>query len=413
MPKTKHDKMAHQIMLALFLGLGVGLAVHYFEWQEYTLYLKPISDIFLRLLKMAIVPLVLSSIYMAVVGLGSPERLGDMGGKSVGYYLITTAIAVAIGITLVNIFQPGVGADLSSSGLMPESVSTLLTEERGLFETILGVIVKAIPENPFEAMAEMLILQVIAFAAMMGVVALHLKSKAEPMTKLMSSLEEMALALTMGIMKLAPLGVGILMMNTVAGSGFDAIKSLGQYMLVVLLGLFAHACFLLILGSIRAKRSPIFIIRGVAPALMTAFSTCTSTATLPLTMANVEENLRVRKKTAEFILPLGAIINMDGTALYESVAVIFIAQAYGIHLSPGDQVIVFLTCTLAAVGTATIPGAGLVTMSIVLKAVGLPLDGIGLILAVDRILDQFRTTLNVLGDCVGAVVVDSITKDET
>lgn len=406
----KDDKTARNIMIALILGLVVGLVIHYAGLEAYTVYLKPIGDIFLRLLRMIIVPLVLSSIFMAMIGLGSPEELGDMGKKALGYYFLTTAVAAFIGLIMVNILQPGVGADLSSAGVMPDSVATKVQETKSLYETVLGVLIDAIPKNPFHAMANTTILQVIVFSILMGVVALYYKEESKPYINFMESLEKMTMNLTHGIMKLAPLGVGVLMMNTIANSGFDAIKSLGVYMITVIVGLLIHAALLVLVGSVRAKKSPFFIVKGVGTALMTAFSTSSSAATLPLTMANVQDNLGVSKKSAEFVLPLGATVNMDGTALYESVAVIFIAQAYGIELTIASQVIIFLTCSLAAVGAAAIPGAGLITMSIVLKAAGLPLDGIGLILAVDRILDQFRTTVNVLGDAVGTVVVDSFTK---
>ncbi len=406
------DKLAKQIMIALVGGLILGLFIHYFGYQEYTVYVKPIGDIFLRLLRMIIVPLVLASIYMAMIGLGSPEELGEMGKKALGYYFVTTALAAFIGLILVNIFQPGVGADLSLSGVMPDSVTAKVAGTSSLYETILGVLIDAIPKNPFHAMANTTILQVIVFSILMGLVALYNKKESAPFTSLMESLEKMTMALTHGIMKLAPIGVGVLMLTTIADSGLSAIKSLGLYMVVVILGLFIHAGILIAIGSARAKKSPFYIIKGVSTALMTAFSTSSSAATLPITMANVQDNLGVQKKTAEFVLPLGATVNMDGTALYESVAVIFIAQAYGIDLTLQAQIIIFLTCSLAAVGAAAIPGAGLITMSIVLKAAGLPLDGIGLILAVDRILDQFRTTVNVLGDCVGTLVVDSFSKKQ-
>lgn len=408
----KEDKTARNIMIALVVGLVVGLGLHYSGYAYLTTYLDPIADIFLRLLRMVIVPLVLSSIFMAMIGLGTPEQLGDMGKKAVGYYFLTTAVAAFIGLVLVNIFQPGIGADLSSGGIMPDDVAAKVTETKSLYQTILGVIVDSFPKNPFSAMADGQILQIIVFAILMGIVALYYKKESEPFVNFMNSLESMTMALTHGIMKFAPLGVGVLMMSTMANAGFDAIKSLGLYMVTVLVGLLIHAVVLMMIASARLKKSPWFIIQGIATPLMTAFSTSSSAATLPLTMASVEDNLGVRKKTAEFVLPLGATVNMDGTALYESVAVIFIAQAYGVELTIASQLIIFLTCSLAAVGAAAIPGAGLITMSIVLKAAGLPLDGIGLILAVDRILDQFRTTVNVFGDCVGTIVVDSMTEDK-
>ena len=402
------DKTAQYIMTAMALGLAGGLVIHHFEAQHYALYAKPISDIFLRLLQMIIVPLLFSSIYMAMIGLGSPKNLGDMGKKAIGYYFITTCVAVLIGLTLVNIFQPGVGADLSHSGVMPEKMAVSVSQNQGLFQTMLGMLINAIPTNPFQAMAEANILQIIVFSMLIGVVALFFQEQSQPITKAIKSLESITMGLIHGIMKIAPLGLGVLMMNTVASSGTSAIKSLGQYMLVVIVGLLIHGLLLLIVGAIRGRMSPFSLLRGVSTPLLTAFSTCSSAATLPLSMASVQDNLATNKQTSEFVLPLGATINMDGTALYESVAVIFIAQAYGIELSLANQVIVFFTCSLAAVGAAAIPGAGLITMGIVLNAVGLPLDGIGLILAVDRILDQFRTMVNVLGDCVGVLVVDSM-----
>jgi len=224
----------------------------------------------------------------------------------------------------------------------------------------------------------------------------------------MESLESMTLALTHGIMKFAPLGIFVLMLDVMAKSGYQAMFSLSKYMLTVILGLGFHAIFLMFVACVRSKKSPMFILKGLSSPLLTAFSTSSSAAALPITMTAVEENLGVRKETAKFVLPLGATINMDGTALYESVAAIFIAQAYGIELGIGQQIVIFMTASLAAIGAAAIPGAGLITMSIVLGAVGLPLEGIGLILAVDRILDMFRTTVNVFGDCVGTMVVDSM-----
>ena len=242
------------------------------------------------------------------------------------------------------------GTDLSSSGIMPETVASTVAETKGLYETIQEVVINAIPVNPFKAMAEMNILQVIVFSMLMGMVAVFFKEKSEPVTRVMRSLESMTMALTHGIMKIAPLGVGILMMNTVASSGASAIKSLGQYMFVVISGLLIHGLFLLVIGAVKGGLSPLSLLKGIATPLMTAFSTCSSAATLPLSMASVQDNLAINKQTSEFVLPLGATINMDGTALYESVAVIFIAQAYGIDLSLANQVTIFFTCSLAAVG---------------------------------------------------------------
>ncbi|MBT3981078.1 MAG: dicarboxylate/amino acid:cation symporter [Bacteriovoracaceae bacterium] len=410
MSQANSNKTAMYIGIAMFLGFAIGLALHFSGNAHITAYVKPIGTMFIRALKMIIVPLVFSSIFMAILSLGTPEKLGSMGIKALGYYFITTAVAVLIGLILVNLFEPGNSVNIASLGSteLPAHLSTKLNNQQGLYGTIMGVITTAIPINPFHAMANTKILQVIVFAILFGLVALFYREDSAPFVSFTKSLESMSLTLTHWIMKLAPFGIFILMLEVVANTGFDSVKALSKYMFVVILGLSLHFVFLVLVASFKSKKSPIFIIKGIFPALMTAFSTSSSAATLPLTMSCVEDNLGVHKNTAEFVLPLGATINMDGTALYESVAVIFIAQASGIPLTMGSQVVIFLTASLAAVGAAAIPGAGLVTMSIVLTAVGLPIEGIGLILAVDRILDMFRTTVNVFGDCCGTLVVDSM-----
>ena len=405
-------KEAQRIGYAILLGLVVGLGLHYTGLGEYGSHFKPIGDIFIRCLKMVIIPLVFSSIYMSITHLGSPESLSSMGKKAVGYYFVTTTIAVFLGIIFVNLFSPGVGADLGGKGLenVSESLAKKIGEQKGLFETIVGVIVDAIPSNPVSAMAKGTILQVIIFAVFMGIVAIYYQKKSGPITSVLKSLEEMSLALTHGIMRFAPYGIFVLMMDVMAQSGLSAIISLSKYMLTVLVGLLCHGIILMMVACAKLKKSPLFILKSLSSPILTSFSTSSSAATLPITMMTVEENLKVDKDTAKFVLPLGATINMDGTALYESVAAVFIAQAYNIDLTMGQQAVIFLTASLAAIGAAAIPGAGLITMSIVLGAVGLPIEGIGLILAVDRILDMFRTTVNVFGDCVGTVVVDSMLK---
>jgi Na+/H+-dicarboxylate symporter len=407
-------KEAQRIGIGMVLGLLLGLILYFTGYGQVADFIKPVGDIFISLLKMVIIPLVFSSIFMAMYHLGTPESLGAMGTKAVGYYFITTAIAVAVGIVWVNLINPGIGADLGSAGLgglsegMQSKVAANNNGWAALFNAVKEVILNAVPKNPVQAMAESQILQVIVFSILFGMVALYIPKDSEPMIKVIGALEKMSLFLTHGIMKFAPIGIFVLMTGVLAKSGFGAIISLSKYMITVILGLSSHAVILLLIASWKAKKSPLFILKGIGPALVTAFSTASSAATLPITMANVEENLGVRKDTAKFVLPLGATINMDGTALYESVAAIFIAQAYGIHLGVTQQLIIFLTASLAAIGAAAIPGAGLITMSIVLSAVGLPIEGIGLILAVDRVLDMFRTTVNVFGDSVGTVVVDSM-----
>ncbi|MBT7610222.1 MAG: dicarboxylate/amino acid:cation symporter [Bacteriovoracaceae bacterium] len=412
-----HDsnkKDAQRILISMVLGLIIGLILFYTNNGDLVGYIKPLGTVFIKLLKMIIVPLVFASIFMSMINLGTPEALGSMGRKAVGYYFVTTAIAVFFGLIFVNLINPGVGADLGAEGLnnLSGNMAQRVSDQGGLFQTVVGVLVDAVPSNPAGAMANSKVLQIIVFAIMMGIVALYNPKKSEPVIKVMGALEEMMLALTHAIMKFAPIGIFVLMVGVLAQSGFSAILVLAKYMLTVILGLTCHAVFLLFVGTTRLKKSPIFILKGLAAPLLTAFSTSSSAATLPITMTCVEEELGVKKETAKFVLPLGATINMDGTALYESVAAIFIAQAYNIHLTLTQQIIIFMTASLAAIGAAAIPGAGLITMSIVLNAVGLPLDGIGLILAVDRILDMFRTTVNVFGDCVGTIFVDSFLNKE-
>ena len=407
-------KEAKRIGIAMIVGLLVGLILHYTGTGEWAAFIKPLGTIFVRLLKMVIVPLVFSSIFMAMFHLGTPEALGAMGRKAMAYYFLTTAIAVFMGLIFVNLINPGVGADIGNAGLeklsgaMHAKVTGTKGGFGGLIDTVKGVVIDAIPSNPAYSMANSKVLQIIVFAIILGVTALYNASKAQPLVKVMESIEALSLAIVHGIMKFAPIGIFVLMVDVMAKSGFSAIGALSKYILTVIVGLLCHAIFLLFIGSARAKKSPLFILKGLSAPLLTAFSTSSSAATLPITMTAVEENIGVRKDTAKFVLPLGATVNMDGTALYESVAAIFIAQAYGIDLTVVQQIVIFMTASLAAVGAAAIPGAGLITMSIVLQAVGLPLEGIGLILAVDRLLDMFRTTVNVFGDCVGTIVVDSL-----
>jgi len=419
MSSSSSKKDAFLILFAIVAGLVAGLVLNYWGSDSsltttIVSFVQPIGIIFLKMLKMVIIPLVLSSIFMAIVNLGSPDELGSLGIKSLIYYFSTTFIAVLIGLVVVNIINPGIGVDISSIGSSLSEAQSLKFQssaDTGLLKTIIGVVVDAIPTNPFRAMADMKILQIIVFSLFLGVASLLNRKVATPLINFMESLEGISMILIDWIMKVAPFGVFALMLTVIANTGFDAVLGLSKYMLTVLIGLFVHFIFLIFLASWRAKKSPAFIVKGCLAPMLTAFSTSSSASTLPITMSAVQDNLGISEKTSQFVLPLGATINMDGTALYESVAVIFIGQAYGLDISVSQQIIIFLTASLAAVGAAAIPGAGLVTMSIVLSAVGFPLDGIALILAVDRILDMFRTSINVFGDCVGTVVVESFSKN--
>jgi len=355
------------------------------------------AEIFIRLLKMLIVPLIFASMVMGVARVGDVRRLGKMGAKTVVFYLVTTWAPVLVGLTMVNIIRPGVGAPLLGGEVPPAAMGSVTLKE---------IILNMIPTNPVKAMAEMDILPLIFFSLLFGSVLTTLGKKGEPLISFFDSFNEAMMKLTDVVIRLAPAGVFALLARVVVQTGPAIFANLGKYMATVLVGLAVHAFVTLPLilwffGRVRPRRYA----GAVAPALTTAFSTASSSATLPLTMECVERRAGVPGRIGSFVLHLGATVNMDGTALYESVAAVFIAQVYGIHLGLTQQVLVFLTATLAAIGAAGIPSAGLVTMAIVLRAVGLPLDGIGMILAVDRILDMCRTTVNVWGDTVGCAVV--------
>ena len=326
---------------------------------------------------------------------------------TVAYYAVTTALAVALGILLVNLIQPGVGLEIGTLETPDEVVGK---EGIGFAEIALSFV----SDNIVQAMAELDLLPVILFSLVFGAVLTTLGGVARPVVDFVVGVNEAIMKLVELIMLFAPLGVFGLVAGKFGAAGDlgALIGSLGRYMATVLIGLGVHGFVVLpLILLLLARRNPYTYLLGMGSALLTAFSTASSSATLPLTIESVETNNRVSRKSAYFVLPLGATVNMDGTALYESVAAIFIAQAVGVDLTAGQQVMIFLTATLAAIGAAGIPQAGLVTMVIVLQAVGLPIEGIGLILAVDWLLDRFRTTVNVWGDSVGAGVIDRLVPD--
>ena len=400
------------LALGIFLNITAGEGV-----DSGPLYILKVifgygGDIFIRLLRMLIVPLVFASIYMAIVNLGDVRELGKIGGKTVGVYMLTTALAVLLGLIVVNIINPGIGIDrealaaLNISTEVPESVSEQGVGEESAFIIIVDTLVNMIPNNPIEALASGDILQVIFFTIFLAIFAAMVGGVSQSLTNGIDGLNEIMQRGVMAIMEIAPYAIFMLVANIFMDLGVAALAALGKYALTVLLGLALHAAVTLpLLVFFVGRYNPFKLFQAMSPAIMTAWSTASSAATLPLTMNNLEKRAGVEPKIGRFVLPLGATINMDGTALYESVAVIFIAQLLGIELTLGMQIVIFITASLAAVGAAAIPGAGLVTMGIVLTAAGLPLDGIGLILAIDRILDQFRTAVNVWGDAVAAVVV--------
>jgi len=360
-----------------------------------------VGDLFLRLLKLIIVPLILASVVTGIVQLGDPEAVGRVGGRTLAYYLATTFLSVCVGLIVVNVLGPGKGLELSIAG------ENAALEPTPLREVFLGIV----PENPIAAFAAGDMLPTIFVAILTGFGLLAIGDEAAPLISIFESLERLVLKVTHWIMKTAPIGVAGLFVDTLLDPELvdltAFLSDLGMYMAAVLSGLAIHAVITLpLLLYFVAKRSPLAYAKAMATALMTAFSTASSSATYPVTRECVTAGAGVSEESADFVLPLGATINMDGTALYEAVAAVFIANALGFTLTFAQQVTIVLTATLAAVGAAGVPSAGLVTMIIVLESVGLPAAGYGLVVAVDRLLDMCRTTVNVWGDSVGAAVVD-------
>ena len=360
-----------------------------------------VGQLFLRLLKLVIIPLILASVVTGILQMKGPSQLGRVGIRTLGYYLLTTLLAVTMGIWIVNMIQPGVGLDLTAGG-----AATL--EPTPLAEVFLGII----PENPIAAFASGEMLPTIFVAVLIGLGLLVIGQKGEPLAEVFESLNDLVLWVTDQILKLAPLGVAGLLVETLLDPNLIDIVAflgdLGLYMVSVLGGLGLHALLTLpLLLLLFAGRSPRKYATDMAPALLTAFSTASSSATYPLTRECAIDRAGVDEASADFVLPLGATINMDGTALYEAVAAVFIANALGFDLTFGQQLVIVITSTLAAIGAAGVPSAGLVTMIIVLESVGLPAEGYGLVVAVDRLLDMCRTCVNVWGDSVGAAVVES------
>jgi len=386
-------KVHTQIIIAIILGITAGLLL-----KEKAGHLKIFGDLFIRLLKLIIIPLIMASMVAGIVSLGDIRKLGRIGLKTFVYYMATTTLSVAVGLILVNLMNPGAGVDIgtqTSSEIADRDVPSPLS-----------IVEDIVPSNLFEAMAQDKVLSIIFFSLLMGVAISSIGQKGKSLVTLFESFNDVMMKITDWIMRLAPFGVFSLMAHTIGTMGLSVMKPLMTYMLTVVIGLAIHACITLpLLLRFFGKYSPVKFIRDLFSAVATAFSTASSAATLPITMECLQENTGVSNKVTSFVLPLGATINMDGTALYEAVAAMFIAQAYGIELSIAQQLLIMLTATLASIGAAAIPGAGLITLVIVLKAVNLPLEGIGMILAVDRLLDMVRTSVNVWGDACGAVVI--------
>jgi len=419
-------KLHWQILIALALAVVAGgwsgREAGLFGVSFYAVY-GFFGTLFLNALKMIIVPLIASSIISGVAGIGGTHGLGRLGGRTVVYYLFTSLLSILVGLFMVNLFTPGLINGQPARqvlGLTQESVAEVSAKVAGHgAHDIAGVFLSMVPPNIIAAAANGQMLGIIFFSILFGFFMSRIgEPYAEPQYNFWQGLFEVMMKITDWVMKFAPIGVFALVARTVAGlSGSDwthLAEVLGMFFLSVVLALAVHAFITLpLLLRLVGRVSPVRHYRAMAPALLTAFSTSSSSATLPMTMDCVEKNAGVSNRTTSFVLPLGATVNMDGTALYECVAAMFIAQAYGLDLSFTQQFTVVLVALLTSIGVAGVPSASLVAIAIILGTIGLPAEGIGMILAVDRILDMLRTSVNVFSDSCGAVIIGKLEGEES
>ena len=400
-----------KIFIGLLAGLVVGIIFNLFipaSNVRDTVFVDGIFYVigngFIRLMKMLVVPLVFASLVCGSSAIGDTKTLGKVGVKTIGFYLVTTALAVTVAITVGNLIRPGIGLDMSAIQAQEATVA----ESTSAVDTILNII----PENPFNSLANGTMLQVILFALIVGVLLAKMGERAAAISNLMNQFNDLMMEMTLLVMKLAPLGVFCMIARTFANLGFDAFVPLLKYMGSVTLGLFVQAGIVyMVLLFVFTRLNPLRFLRKFFPVMAFAFSTSTSNATIPLNIDTLEEKIGVSRKVSSFTIPLGATINMDGTAVMQGVAVVFAAQAFGINLGLKGYLTVILTATLASIGTAGIPSVGLVTLSMVFASVGLPVEGIALIMGVDRILDMMRTAVNITGDAVCTTIVAYQNKD--
>jgi len=419
-----YKKLHWQIIVGLLLGLFWGLFASSLGLATFTSnFIKPFGTIFVRMLELIAVPLVLASLVAGVANLSDIRKLSRMGGKTILIYLCTTIVAITIGLLIVNIMQPGKALPVETRDQLTASYDQSIAERGARADEVLNrsplqPLVDIVPRNFFAAASEnSQMLQVVFVAILIGIGLIQIpREKAKPLLDFFDSLNDVIIRIVDIIMTLAPYGVFALMGGLIvdlAGDdlsrALDLLGALGWYMFAVILGLFLHLIITYqILFKLFSKMKFSRFLRGLRPAMLLGFSTSSSSATLPVTMEVVEKNLGVHEEVTSFVLPVGATINMDGTSLYQAVAAVFIAQALGLGLDWSDQLTIVATATLASIGAAGVPGAGIIMLVIVLKAIDVPVEGIALILGVDRILDMLRTTLNITGDAAVAVAVASM-----
>jgi len=406
-------KLHWQILIALLLAVLTGWVVSP-ETNFFGISLVSIFDfigkLFLNALKMIIVPLITSSIIVGVSGIGSSNAFGRLGGKTLGYYVITSTLAILIGITIVNIIQPGIVDGEPAKEILGLSENTAEVTEKVEGKSasdVVGIFLRMIPTNIVHAAANGQMLGLIFFSLLFGFFITKIKSKTgQLLQSFWQGVFDVMMLITDLVMKFAPIGVFALVAKVVTISGLGAFKPLLAFFFTVIAALLVHIVIVMpLLLRFVGGVSPIKHYQAMIPALLTAFSTASSSATLPVTIDCVGDRAGVSNRVTSFVLPLGATVNMDGTALYECVAAIFIAQAYGLDLTVAQQFSVVILALMTSIGVAGIPSASLVAIAIILAAIGLPAEGIGLILAVDRVLDMCRTSVNVFSDSCGAVII--------
>lgn len=399
MQKQKKMSLAMQIFIGLALGIIAGLILMLTdkaEWAES--YVKPFGTIFLNLLKFIVVPIVLTSIIAGVISMSDIRKVGSIGWKTVVYYMCTTAFAVVIGLILANIFK-GSFHVLQTSGLEYEAAESV---------SFMDTLVNIFPSNVIQPMADASMLQVIVIALFFGFGIIVAGEKGKPLASGINSLADVSMSVMAMILKLSPFGVFCLITPVVAVNGPEILGSLAMVLLAAYIAYIIHA---VVVYSTTVKTlggvSPLQFFKGMAPAMVMGFSSASSVGTLPLNL-ECAEKLGARRDIASFVLPLGATINMDGTAIYQGVCAIFIATCYGVNLTLGQMVTIVLTATLASIGTAGVPGAGMVMLAMVLQSVGLPVEGIALVAGVDRIFDMGRTTVNITGDAACSIIISKL-----
>ena len=395
-----------KIFISLIAGAIVGIALNMFaadvDFVQNVLVngvFYVVGQGFIRLMQMLVVPLVFCSLICGATAIGDSKTLGKVGVKIIGFYIFTTMMAVAVALGIGLLIKPGMGLDMSQ---IQTAEVTASSDSVSFAETLLNII----PKNPIGALANGEMLQVIVFALIIGVILAKLQDKTQLVTNFFQQGNDIMMEMTMMVMGLAPIGVFCLISKTFAGLGFSAMVPMFKYMGAVLLALFIQCCGIYqILLALLTRLNPLRFLKKFAPVMGFAFSTATSNATIPMNIDTLEEKIGVNRRISSFTIPLGATINMDGTSIMQGVAVVFVAQAFGIQLTPADYLTVIATATLASIGTAGVPSVGLVTLAMVFDSVGLPVAGIGLIMGIDRILDMARTAVNITGDAVCTTIV--------